>query len=548
MSRISLLICLFWVGVIQPQNKSNNDSIAIEWHHQQFTKFLYVSNDLARKHLDSLYNFSRNKKDKSSLYYYHFDLGMYHFHAHNLEKSILNFHKAYGIARKFNLGNNGIDAKIWQGNLYYLRGDLENSQKIFEEILSQSIEQNYIIGIAGGYNGLAMSQKDKSKELALLIKVDSVYTSAGIVDPVLANTYSSIGRIFMDTYHNKNLAKEYFLKALQLSRKTNYYPGITYINHLLGELALLENNYPEAYEYFEKEYDQYIVEKDSIKIARVLAQIARLDLTTKKFEDAKVKLETSIKILKDKKDSIFLTSAYTTLSEVYLKTSQFQEAKSTLDTANKIQQKLKSQYPNFTLLNAEINYSRATGNYQDAFLKQITLDSLKNNQLKEENREAFLALERQFNVAKKEQEIIKLTSQNQLAEQQRTNQRHILLGVLALTVLSGSFFFFHYRNRQKVTKKLRELDTAKSTFFANISHEFRTPLSLIKGPIEDQLQIKTTTTGQRKNLLSAQRNTFRLEVLVEQLLALSKLESGNLKLHVQPSNLSQFIEADAEAR
>src|SRR5690606_30649307 len=94
---------------------------------------------------------------------------------------------------------------------------------------------------------------------------------------------------------------------------------------------------------------------------------------------------------------------------------------------------------------------------------------------------------------------------------------------------------------------LQELDAAKSTFFANISHEFRTPLTLINGPIEDQLVSENLSQSERKNLKSALRNTQRLKDLVDQLLALAKLESKNLKLNIQSGNMPEFLILQAEA-
>lgn len=99
----------------------------------------------------------------------------------------------------------------------------------------------------------------------------------------------------------------------------------------------------------------------------------------------------------------------------------------------------------------------------------------------------------------------------------------------------------------KEKENLMELDRLKSKFFTNISHEFRTPLTLIKGPIEDQLASTTLTTAQRKNIAAAQKNTYRLESLVEEMLALSKLESGALKLQVSSGNLRDFILAQTDA-
>jgi DNA-binding response OmpR family regulator/two-component sensor histidine kinase len=87
------------------------------------------------------------------------------------------------------------------------------------------------------------------------------------------------------------------------------------------------------------------------------------------------------------------------------------------------------------------------------------------------------------------------------------------------------------------------LDQVKSNFFANISHEFRTPLSLIAGPIQQQLQKEDITAQERQNLQIAQRNSTRLVTLVDQLLDLSKLESGHFSLKVQQGNLDSFLKS-----
>ncbi|RMA57169.1 hybrid sensor histidine kinase/response regulator transcription factor [Ulvibacter antarcticus] len=140
-----------------------------------------------------------------------------------------------------------------------------------------------------------------------------------------------------------------------------------------------------------------------------------------------------------------------------------------------------------------------------------------------------------------------LLLQKKLEEQKSNNQRNLLLSALILASISGLFFYYQFRNRKKINAKLRELDMAKSTFFANISHEFRTPLTLIKGPLGDQLALEDLDIRARKNLLSAERNVIRLENLVEQLLALSKLESGHFQLRVEPGNLPAFTAVQAEA-
>lgn len=90
--------------------------------------------------------------------------------------------------------------------------------------------------------------------------------------------------------------------------------------------------------------------------------------------------------------------------------------------------------------------------------------------------------------------------------------------------------------------KLIEVDQMKSKFFANISHEFRTPLTLIKGPVEKLLE-KEKTTDKRKIYTVILRNSERLLNLINELLDLSKLESGKMKLSAQESDIVSFIKA-----
>jgi len=86
-------------------------------------------------------------------------------------------------------------------------------------------------------------------------------------------------------------------------------------------------------------------------------------------------------------------------------------------------------------------------------------------------------------------------------------------------------------------EKLQELDAVKSRFFTNISHEFRTPLTLLVGPLAD-LKNKLPNEG----LVSVmQRNVNRLQSLINQLLDLSKLEAGELKVEAQNGDIVQFF-------
>ncbi|MGE5625608.1 MAG: ATP-binding protein [Bacillota bacterium] len=89
--------------------------------------------------------------------------------------------------------------------------------------------------------------------------------------------------------------------------------------------------------------------------------------------------------------------------------------------------------------------------------------------------------------------------------------------------------------------KLGELDAAKTVFFSNISHEFRTPLTLLLGPLEDVLARPPASLpeGLRENLKLAHDNAQRLLKLVNALLDFSRLEAGRVRATYMPTDLAR---------
>ena len=86
---------------------------------------------------------------------------------------------------------------------------------------------------------------------------------------------------------------------------------------------------------------------------------------------------------------------------------------------------------------------------------------------------------------------------------------------------------------------LAEIDRAKTAFFSNVSHEFRTPLTLMLGPLEDALaEAGALPEDQRQRLDVAHRNALRLLRLVNSLLDFSRIESGRVEASYRPTDLA----------
>ncbi len=89
-------------------------------------------------------------------------------------------------------------------------------------------------------------------------------------------------------------------------------------------------------------------------------------------------------------------------------------------------------------------------------------------------------------------------------------------------------------------QELQEMAAVRTRFFANVSHELRTPLTLIMGPME-QLQIECLNPVHRKRLDMMHRNALRLLTLIDQMLALSRIDKGKMKLNAYLQNVVPFL-------
>jgi len=166
-----------------------------------------------------------------------------------------------------------------------------------------------------------------------------------------------------------------------------------------------------------------------------------------------------------------------------------------------------------------------------------------------------------------------LSQQNDIEKQQKilneqiriyNNQRtfnNILISALSLVLLLAATVFFSWRKNKRITKKLQlqneeisrqstqliemsakteQAHQAKLNFFTNISHEFRTPLTLIFAPLGELIANTRIQQDTRQTLQLVQRNVMRLYRLVSQLMDFRKIEFKKMKPHVAETDLISF--------
>lgn len=107
----------------------------------------------------------------------------------------------------------------------------------------------------------------------------------------------------------------------------------------------------------------------------------------------------------------------------------------------------------------------------------------------------------------------------------------LVVGQIAAAIANANA----YEEERRRVEALAEIDRAKTAFFSNISHEFRTPLTLMLGPLEDQLR-----AGPNEHLAVVHRNSLRLLRLVNTLLDFSRSEAGRMRATFAPTDLAEF--------
>ena len=98
-----------------------------------------------------------------------------------------------------------------------------------------------------------------------------------------------------------------------------------------------------------------------------------------------------------------------------------------------------------------------------------------------------------------------------------------------------------YEQERRRAEALAEINRAKTAFFSNVSHEFRTPLTLMLGPLEDALRHPEELPGKRlEEVTVAHRNALRLLRLVNALLDFSRVEAGRVQVYFEKTDLAEL--------
>jgi len=526
-------------------NTTKNQQIKVDSYRELVQVLLITDLPKAQKTIKRLYKLNENNScEKCEAMSDYLQAKYYTALQTNSEKIFFYYKKSIDKSYKIKDYNFYSIATIHLINRYITKNKINEAEielKSYLDLTKKINYENHYDGIyylygklykKRGFNNLALENYLLSDKYYIKNKVDDI--------PARIGDLLEIAMFYTDL-NQKDKATQYINLSLELLKKTNDPICVVNSNFRLGEIEYKNKKYKKSLSHFNKilsPKDTSITVPYKYDIALLLGQNYQ---EINDLKNASLFTEMAIEQFTKKNDTIYLVNALNNNAKINLKKNNFAAAKKDIDLAKKLLSKQEVTLDFLDVYNTDINYYKKTKNYESA-LKAI---SEKDFYQEKYNQKTNLAnLNEQdiiYQTEKKEQQIKLLSTQNELAQK----QKYIYIGLLGLFVLLGGSLFYSYRNKIKTAQKLKELNELKSRFFANISHEFRTPLTLIKSPVQS-LQSEIVDENQKSKLHLIDTNSTRMLELVDQLLELSKIDSGNLKLILKDGNISSFLHSIME--
>lgn len=398
--------------------------------------------------------------------------------------------------------------------------------------------------IAKAYKSLALVYYDQGEyygSLKHFLKADSLMGDEITIDR--GETFQNISQL----YHilgNQQLELKYLQNALNVYQQMNDDYGISAVEMSFGSLELSNKNYEQARVHFETALKFFETYNDLRMRANAYRYLGRSYYFLKELKKALTLYEKALVLLQPAAEGdITRLYCYHEMGEVLVALRQYSKAAKALQTALAKTENTGGLNEKADILKSIAGMYQQQGDFKKAFEFQRQYQTITDTLNRIKASKQIVEVEARYQNEKKEREIAVLGAQQQLTQREKQEQQMLFIIIIASVVTVAIVFYFLLKTKQKANRKLKELDELKSRFFANISHEFRTPLTLIAGPVENRLNSTSLPADEKADLEMISRNSKQLLSLVDQLLDLSKIESGNLQLRLERGDVNALIKA-----
>ncbi|MEM8927918.1 MAG: tetratricopeptide repeat protein [Bacteroidota bacterium] len=449
------------------------------------------------------------------------------------DSAIVLYEDALDLASKIEYHNGMGVSLIGLGNTYLSKGNIKKAKEYHMRNIKFAEGIGDKDGAASSYNNLGNIYNETGE----YAKAMEHYTLASKKNMEVGNeknagiAMANIGLIHQKL-NNYDEAITYYVKSDSLFKKFNFTPGRVFVLKNLGVATKNQGDLDTALEYYNTALETYKKMGLRREAGQVHDNIGNIFFEKKEYNEAVKNYHQSLRIAKGTNDSISIAMASQALGKGLLKLKKLDSAMVYSQLAVSFAEKLGIH---LTAMDAhknlgEIYYDKQE--YKEAYRHLDMHKQLRDTLYTIEKRDLAEEIEAQYQNEQKTKEIALLASEKEVQELQlnkRENERNAIIVFAVLVLFLAGLLYSQYRIKQKSNKELQALDEVKSNFFANISHEFRTPLTIIKGPIE-HLEQNPDEQLDPEDVTMIRRNANKVLGLVNQLLDLSRIDQGKLQL------------------
>ncbi|NRB65296.1 MAG: tetratricopeptide repeat protein, partial [Saprospiraceae bacterium] len=533
---LSIYFILFLFLNVFAQHSVKDDS-SLTSNTEEFTKLLEVYNTLLRQNpneaakylrkADSLSNVTQDIKSKMTL---HFAKADYFIFTSKYDSVIYNYQQGYLIAKNHGNDHDRLTALVGLARGYSNKNEYVKSDSIAQIALKIAIKEPVdSLNLALIYGVLANKEYVEGNHLeSLEFEQKSLrFNQTDTVSRI--RTYLRIFGLH-ETRRDREKAKFYADEALALSQKIKDTNSLAQSHRNLGIAATEVKNYEEALSHFELSTSYFEQLGLKNELPNIFYYQARIYLETNESNKAIEKYNTALKEVEKEGDEMGTAYTLYELGKIYSSLKDYTKAESYfLQAKTKFEAMKMNPMRSYIQLRLSQMYA-AQKDFKNAYSSHVEFKRLDDSVFNIEKTKNFSDLEEKYQNKEKQQEIDLLNAKNEIAQleiDKQTNLRNYLILAAILLALLIAVIYNRYQLKNKANAKLKELDAVKTNFFTNISHEFRTPLTLILSPLQ-QLKKEELNKDALDNLDIIQQNATRLTDLTNQLLELSKLEAGSL--------------------
>lgn len=337
---------------------------------------------------------------------------------------------------------------------------------------------------------------------------------------------NGIGIIHL-SFGNYDEAERLFREALAEEKALNSPVGQAMNWANIGTIFQEKQMYDSAFVYYQHSMEQNLIAKSQLGIGLCHIHFGHIYELQEQYDEAEREYQQAYEIMGDISDTWHWLEACLAIARIRLAKNDFAESKKFIDLAKEAASNIQSPQHLSETYDLLHNYNQKRGNFAEALhhykLSEAYQDTVRNMQ----NLNHVIDMRINYERDKNRQYIAQLNIRNEMENRQKKIILNASIIFVFLLVLLSASLFYAYIHRTKSNKILRNLSQLRTNFFTNITHEFRTPLTVILGLSKYLREQKNLTQAESNHYLKAiDRQGTHLLALVNQLLNMAKINAG----------------------